>query len=207
MPIYVFSGVTVFDPDDLLLQPLDITITMTATNTGVLTNLSSFAMVTTGVYRAVGLTTGQVTAELRAMQYLSQSDTNVTTWFTLEVDDRFAPVVSDGLTSVTAMPSLQNEVQPDEVRLQGAFGVSSDLEGDLAVIGAPNADPLGTDSGAAFVYQRLEGASNEWQELLQLDSSTVDSQDRFGRSVSISGDWIAVGAINNEANGQEVGTV
>ena len=71
------------------------------------------------------------------------------------------------------------------------FGVSVAVEGDRVVVGAPHFDPLGSWWGFAFVFQPVGDA---WVEQQKLISSGSALDDRFGWSVAISGDWIAVGA-------------
>src|SRR5689334_4293957 len=74
------------------------------------------------------------------------------------------------------------------------FGFSSDIDGDTAVIGA-----LGKDgyTGAAYVFVRSGGT---WTEQAKLAASDGAPGDYFGRSVSISGDTVLVGAESNAAN-------
>ena len=72
------------------------------------------------------------------------------------------------------------------------FGFSVAVEGDRVVVGAPHYDPAGSQWwGYAFVFQRVD---QTWVEQQKLISSQSALDDRFGWSVAISGDWIAVGA-------------
>jgi hypothetical protein len=75
-----------------------------------------------------------------------------------------------------------------------AFGDAMAIEGNALVIGAQGADNLGSDSGAAFVY-RYDGAA--WMREQRLLASDGGESDRFGWSVAIRGDLIAVGAHND----------
>ncbi|UCF08001.1 MAG: thrombospondin type 3 repeat-containing protein, partial [Thermoplasmata archaeon] len=71
------------------------------------------------------------------------------------------------------------------------FGGSVAIDGDTIVIGAPNDDDAGTDSGSAYVFVRSGGVWSQEAKLTANDASTFDW---FGTSVSISGDRIVVGA-------------
>ena len=71
------------------------------------------------------------------------------------------------------------------------FGFAVDVEGDLAVIGAPLRDGSEFDTGAAYVFRRSGGA---WAEEAVLTPSDGGLQDQFGSAVSLSGDKILVGA-------------
>ena len=70
-----------------------------------------------------------------------------------------------------------------------AFNFSMAVSGNEILIGAPQEDLYGSDAGAAYLFDAVSGS------LLQtLSSPTAAAGDRFGQSVAISGDYLAVGA-------------
>ncbi len=72
------------------------------------------------------------------------------------------------------------------------FGHSVSLSGDTAVVGATlSSCPAGGRCGATYVYQ-FDGTS--WGQEQKLTGSDTSNNDRFGSSVSISMDTIAIGA-------------
>jgi FG-GAP repeat protein len=72
------------------------------------------------------------------------------------------------------------------------FGASAAIDGDTAVVGAPNDDTAaGADAGSAYVFVR-SGAS--WSQQAKLTGSMSEAGDSFGAAVGISGDTIVVGA-------------
>ncbi len=71
------------------------------------------------------------------------------------------------------------------------FGVSVSLDGDYAVIGSSLDDDNGDRSGSAFVFHR---SGSTWSEQAKLLASDGESDDEFGFSASIKGDYIIVGA-------------
>lgn len=78
------------------------------------------------------------------------------------------------------------------------YGRSVAISDDTLVVGADQedggvGDPL-MHTGAAYVYTRNQGGANQWGELTILRASDSQQLDFFGRSVSISGDTIVVGA-------------
>jgi hypothetical protein len=87
------------------------------------------------------------------------------------------------------------------------FGLGVALDGDTLVAGAPNEDGgaggvnpgstsgASTDSGAAYVFVR-EG--EKWAQQAHLKAENPVANERFGASVAISGDVIAVGASGND---------
>lgn len=212
MPIRLFSSVTIAEVDDLTVQPLDLTVLLSDPTHGSLTNLGSFAMQTNGLYRATGLTAAEATRQLRAMEfvygaYAVQANNPQLTVFTISVSDRFASPVVDGLTSVWAYNAFEGLLQPTNAVLQISYGYAVDCYSEFAVVGSPYADVNGTDSGSALVYRLVPGTTNTWEVWRQLQPDSVDGNDRFGRSVSIGEDLIAVGASQDEVGGPVVGAV
>lgn len=82
-----------------------------------------------------------------------------------------------------------------------AFGSSISLSGDILVVGA-QLDDVGTatDQGSAYVFYRNQGGPDNWGEIKHLTASDGVLADEFGKSVTISGDTIIVGA-NLDNNG------
>ena len=85
------------------------------------------------------------------------------------------------------------------------FGTSVAVSGDTAVVGAYAEDAGGTNAGAAYVFQRDEGGTDNWGEVTKLTASDADGRDRFGWSVAISGETAVVGALFEDAGGTDAG--
>ena len=83
--------------------------------------------------------------------------------------------------------SLSAEVMGDQ------FGYAVAIDGDTIVVGAPY-DEWTDDVGAAYVYQRNQGGADAWGQTAVLFASDAQIYDRFGQSVSVAGDTVAVGA-------------
>jgi len=79
------------------------------------------------------------------------------------------------------------------------FGYSVSVSGDFAVIGAPyeseNAVGGGTaaESGSAYIFQR-NSSTGIWSQIQKIVASDRTQLDHFGWSVSISGNYLIVGA-------------
>jgi hypothetical protein len=83
--------------------------------------------------------------------------------------------------------------------------VSLSSDGGIVAIGAESNDGNGTDSGHVRVYQNIGGV---WTQIgIDIDGEAAD--DQSGRSVSLSSDGsiIAIGADNNDGNGNISGQV
>lgn len=83
------------------------------------------------------------------------------------------------------------------------FGYSVSINGNYAVVGAPGEDDNGDDSGSAYIFKR-DGSS--WSEVAKLLASDGAAEDIFGWSVSISGDYVVVGAPSDDDNGVDSGS-
>ena len=105
-----------------------------------------------------------------------------------------SPPVTDGVTSVIAMSSYVGALESPNATLGGSFGLAVDIDADFAVVGAPTADAKGVDSGAAFIYRLVPGSTNLWTQWRQLLPASLTTSNRFGRSVSLGEDFLAVGA-------------
>ena len=80
------------------------------------------------------------------------------------------------------------------------FGESVSLSGDLALVGAPNDDAGGSDSGAAYLFDTKTGA------LLHTFLNPAPANgDNFGTSVFLFGDLALVGAPNDDAGSSNSG--
>ncbi len=85
------------------------------------------------------------------------------------------------------------------------FGVRVSVGGDTAVVGAGGEDAGGDLAGAAYVFQRDEGGTNNWGEVAKLTASDAQARDTFGNSVAVSGDTAVVGAWQEAAGGSAAG--
>jgi outer membrane protein assembly factor BamB len=81
------------------------------------------------------------------------------------------------------------------------FGRTLALDGQVAIIGAPSRDELGTDSGAAYVFDVATG-----QQLLKLLPEDGEPGDAFGVSVAIQGNLAVVGSLYDDDAGQSSGS-
>jgi hypothetical protein len=83
------------------------------------------------------------------------------------------------------------------------FADSVSVSGDRAIIGAPNDDDLGMDSGSAYVF-RTDGMT--WGQEAKLTASDGAEWDCFGGAVGIDGSYAVAGAVNDDDKGQNSGS-
>ncbi|MGE4602271.1 MAG: dockerin type I domain-containing protein [Planctomycetota bacterium] len=83
------------------------------------------------------------------------------------------------------------------------FGISVAVSGDTIVVGSQYDDDQGSDSGSAFVFERVGGV---WQPPVQLLDPNGAAGDWFGWSVAVSGDTIVVGSRFDDDQGTDSGS-
>ena len=84
-------------------------------------------------------------------------------------------------------------LRPSDAVAGDVFGVSTAVEGNLAVIGAVFAGDLGVNAGAAYVF-RYDPVNQVWNEETKLLASDGVAGDVFGIAVDLSMGRIIVGA-------------
>jgi len=162
--------------------------------------------------------------------------TNGTNWFQqatltpagLDASDKFGEAVAiDGVTAIVGAPG-DDTTGPNSGAVYfftedagvwtpggamtlfnndgSAIGSAVAIDGLTAVVGAPDRDSSGVfNSGAVFIVRRGLG----WNLSQTLtDPEVIHANERFGGSVAIDGDWIAIGAPQaSTASQTAVGTV
>ncbi len=92
------------------------------------------------------------------------------------------------------------------------FGFSVSISGDRAVVGAWLDEDAGFHSGSAYVFRRddngtpTDPSDDVWVQEAKLMASDTEAGDRFGGSVSISGDRMVVGADGDDDAGTQTGS-
>ncbi len=90
-------------------------------------------------------------------------------------------------------------LRASDMQVGDRFGEAVSISGDTLVVGAfledgGPGDPI-TNTGAAYVFTREDGA---WHESISLHASDMQALDGFGYAVSASGDVLVVGAPNED---------
>ena len=102
--------------------------------------------------------------------------------------------VSQGaLAAAPASQPTQAKLTAAEGTADAKFGTSVWIEGNTAVVGAPDEDGVEDGMGAAYVFTR-QGAA--WIQEAMLVASDPGQGGKFGYDVGLSGDTIVVGAPN-----------
>jgi len=94
--------------------------------------------------------------------------------------------------------SQTQKLIPNDNASNDAFGYDIAFQGNRIVVGAVNDDDYGNNSGAAYVFENINGSWTETAKLTDSNSATQNTAS-FGRSVAVDNDFIVIG------NGQTTG--
>ena len=97
-----------------------------------------------------------------------------------------------------------------DLKAGDAFGTSLSLEGSYLAVGAPLDDGYtGTDTGAVYIFKRrLEKWHLEYEVSAQVSKLKFEKSAEFGKSLSLDGSYLAVGApLDNGYTGTDTGAV
>jgi cysteine-rich repeat protein len=100
-----------------------------------------------------------------------------------------------------AEPELKNKIYANDAYSGDYFGYAVDIDGDYAVVGAYYDD---SGRGAAYVFEK--NANDNWNQVAKLTASDRYTSDYFGMAVSISGDYVIVGAYYDDDGGSSTGS-
>ena len=94
------------------------------------------------------------------------------------------------------------KIVPNDGVIGDQFGYSVSISGDYAIVGSPFDDDVGSNSGSVYIYYRNQGGiDNSWGQATKITASDGAADDRFGWSVSISGDYAIVGSPRHNVGG------
>ena len=96
----------------------------------------------------------------------------------------------------------ETKLVPSDGQIGDSFGYSVASDGNYMVVGSVYSDSLGLNSGSVYVYENVGGV---WTENTKLLASDGTEGQEFGYSVSISGDFILIGAFRDDQNGTNAG--
>jgi hypothetical protein len=96
----------------------------------------------------------------------------------------------------------QAKIQANDTGSYDQFGYSVSISEDYAIVGSRREDTGYSDAGAAYIFKR-DGTS--WTQQAKIQASDKESNDRFGHSVAISGDYVIVGADGEDTGQSDAG--
>jgi hypothetical protein len=97
---------------------------------------------------------------------------------------------------------LVRKLTADDGEAGDVFGNLVAVDGDTIVVGATGD---GGFTGAVYVFRRNEGGLDNWGQVAKLAASDGEPSDGFSLGLSISGDFLVVGANHDDDNGTNAG--
>jgi uncharacterized repeat protein (TIGR01451 family) len=97
----------------------------------------------------------------------------------------------------------QAKLTASDAAASDSFGYSVAIDGDTAVVGAPNDSDAGYKSGSAYAFAR---SGSSWTEQAKLTAPDAAEFDEFGTSVAVSDDTAVVGAFGDSDAGNSSGS-
>jgi hypothetical protein len=118
----------------------------------------------------------------------------------------------DNYTGSAYIFELSNGTWTEKQKLLASDGESSDhfghsvaISGNYAIVGAYSDDNYYSNSGSAYIFELSNGTWSQQQKLLA-SNGFGRSNDQFGWSVAISGNYAIVGAQGDDDNGESSGS-
>ncbi|MBN2011711.1 T9SS type A sorting domain-containing protein [candidate division KSB1 bacterium] len=101
--------------------------------------------------------------------------------------------------------NMQDKIAASDGGADNRFGINVAISGQFAIVGAFFDDDFGTRSGSAYIFERI---NTDWTEREILHADDGAANDWFGASVSIDGEYAAVGSrYDDNENGNDAGAV
>ena len=120
-----------------------------------------------------------------------------------QADDQDEPYAADKMSSEDQQQATENippirrwlvdgaPLNPSAPAEGDEYGWGAAIEGDVLAVSAPYHDAAGQDTGAVFVFERIDG---EWLETAYLTPEYPDSHGWFGRWIALEQGRLVIGA-------------
>ena len=98
------------------------------------------------------------------------------------------------LLTLLSLPMMETKLVPADAMTGDSFGYSVGVDDEIVVVGAYLDDDLAQGSGAAYVFENVNGV---WTEKMELHSMYGGVYDYFGQAVTADNNHIVVGSHND----------
>ncbi|MEO5328871.1 MAG: DUF4347 domain-containing protein [Magnetococcus sp. THC-1_WYH] len=96
------------------------------------------------------------------------------------------------------------KIMADDAEANDHFGLSVALSGNYAIVGTPYESEADSYAGAAYVFETNDSGAT-WVQTAKIISNDIESNDQFGYSVALSGDYAIIGAPYEDEAGLDAG--
>jgi len=101
---------------------------------------------------------------------------------------------------------LVKTIIPANNQINDSFGWRVAVEGNTLAVSAEGRDFAGASSGSVYVFERNQGGSNAWGQVIEFAGDDTAAADSFGWSLDLDGTLLAVGAIDDDDHGSSSGS-
>ncbi|EKE06501.1 MAG: hypothetical protein ACD_18C00347G0026 [uncultured bacterium] len=98
----------------------------------------------------------------------------------------------------------QQKIVPTDLKAHDRFGVSVSIDNDYIAVGSRFGDGVSQDSGAVYIYKKI---NNTWQLYQKIFAEDGEGTDEFGTSVFLEGSRLVVGAVGDDDKALNAGAV
>jgi len=85
------------------------------------------------------------------------------------------------------------------------FGYSVAIDGTTILVGADGEDGSGADQGAAYLFYKDQGGTDNWGQVAKVTSGDPDDLNQFGYTLALKGDYALVGSPREDGAGSDRG--
>ncbi|KAA3604313.1 MAG: T9SS C-terminal target domain-containing protein [Calditrichaeota bacterium] len=97
----------------------------------------------------------------------------------------------------------QEKITASDADAGDRFGGQVSINGDYVIVGARHNSDAGSSSGSAYIFSR---SGTTWTEQQKITANDAATDDYFGQSVSINGDYVIVGAWGDDDGASNSGS-
>lgn len=106
------------------------------------------------------------------------------------------------LAALPALATTEVKLVAGDAADADEFGRAVDISGNYLIVGAHEDDDMGERSGSAYIFR---WDTDHWVEDTKLVAPDGTSGCQFGYAVSISGDYVLIGAFRDKESGNQAG--
>lgn len=124
--------------------------------------------------------------------------------FTPQDDRRYGAILENqGCKDTSSCFSINDlSFDADDLPTDAGFGSQISVSDNWAAISTKNSDK--STSGYVYLFKK---ESNKWVQKVKISPSERSGWDYFGDALSLNGDWLAIGAWNDDTQGNDAGKV
>jgi hypothetical protein len=122
-------------------------------------------------------------------------------------DDAGAAYIYDQNEGSTNNWGQVAKILADDSSDYSEFGYSVAIDGEYAAVGSHADDVTGSNIGSVYMFRKDRGGDKNWGKTMKLLAGGGSDGDEFGISVSLDGDFLIVGAYQDDSMANDGGAI